>query len=110
MDRALSYVSEILTMQQAYAASEQEFKQSVDLNGLINDALSIQMGNLERKGIVVEQKLDAHLPRLLIDKNRLMQVIINLIKNSSEALESLEPDNRKKRFRLIPLPTMDMPV
>ena len=100
MDRALSYVSEILTMQQAYAASEQEFKQSVDLNALIDDALSIQMGSLERKGIVVEQKLDAHLPRLLIDKNRLMQVIINLIKNSSEALESLEPDNRKKTIQV----------
>ena len=100
MDRALSYVSEILTMQQAYAASEQEFKQSVDLNALIDDALSIQMGSLERKGIVVEQKLDAHLPRLLIDKNRLMQVIINLIKNSSEALESLEPGNRKKTIQV----------
>ena len=100
MDRALSYVSEILTMQQAYAASEQEFKQSVDLNALIDDALSIQMGSLERKGIVVEQKLDAHLPRLLIDKNRLMQAIINLIKNSSEALERPEPDRRKKMIQI----------
>ena len=100
MDRPISYVSEILVMQQAYAASEQEFKESVDLNALINDAIQIQMGSLERKGIVVEQELDTHLHRVLIDKNRLMQVLINLLKNGSEALESLEPDNRKKTMRI----------
>jgi len=72
MDRAMAYVSEILTMQQAYATGEQEFKQSVYLNALIDDAVSIQMGSLERKGIVVEQRPDAAVPRLLIDKNRLM--------------------------------------
>jgi signal transduction histidine kinase len=87
-------------MQQSYAASEQEFKQRVDLHALIDDAIQIQMGSLERKGIVVEQKLDDHLPMVLLDKNRLMQVIINLIKNSSEAFERLEPDNRKKTIRI----------
>ena len=100
MDRAMAYVSEILTMQQAYAAGEQEFKQSVYLNALIDDAVSIQMGSLERKGIVVEQSPDAAVPRLLIDKNRLMQVIINLIKNSSEAFERMAPDDRQKTIRI----------
>ena len=87
-------------MQQAYAAGEQEFKQSVDLNALIDDAIQIQVGGLARKGIVVEQDLDAHLPRVLIDKNRLMQAIINLIKNSSESFENLEPDFRQKTIRI----------
>ncbi|MCP4629757.1 MAG: HAMP domain-containing protein [bacterium] len=96
MDRAISYVSEILVMQQSYAAGEQEFKQSVDLNVLIDDAIQIQIGSFDRKGIAVEQDLDAHLPRVLIDKNRLMQAIINLIKNSSESFERLEPDARQK--------------
>ena len=100
MDRAISYVSEILVMQQSYTASEEEFRESVDLNALVDDALQIQIGSLERKGIVVDQELAAHLPRVLIDKNRLMQVLINLLKNGSEALESLEPDNRKKTIRI----------
>ena len=100
MDRAISYVSEILVMQQSYTASEEEFRESVDLNALIDDALQIQIGSLERKGIVVEQELAVHLPRVLIDKNRLMQVLVNLLKNGSEALESLAPDNRKKTIRI----------
>ena len=70
------------------------------MNALIDDALQIQIGSLERKGIVVEQELAVDLPRVSIDKSRLMQVLINLLKNGSEALESLAPDNRKKTIRI----------
>ena len=100
IDRAIAYVSEILTLQQAYAASEQENKQRVDLNSLMDDATRMQMGALERKGITVEHNLTTNLPKLLIDKNRLMQVIVNFIKNSSEALERLASVKRKKLIRI----------
>jgi signal transduction histidine kinase len=100
IDRAIAYVSEILTLQQAYAASEQENKQRVDLNSLMDDATRMQMGGLERKGITVEHNLATNLPKLLIDKNRLMQVIVNFIKNSSEALERLTSVKRKKLIRI----------
>jgi signal transduction histidine kinase len=49
---------------------------------------------------VVEQDLDADFPRVLIDKNRLMQAIINLIKNSNESFERLKPDTRQKTIRI----------
>jgi len=100
IDRAIAYVSEILSLQQAYAASEQEDKQRVDLNSLIDDAIRMQMGALERKDITVEHDLDVNLPKLLIDKNRLMQVIVNFLKNSSQALEELAPAKRKKLIRI----------
>jgi signal transduction histidine kinase len=100
IDRAIAYVSETLTLQQAYAASEQENKQRVDLNSLMDDATRMQMGGLERKGITVEHNLATNLPKLLIDKNRLMQVIVNFIKNSSEALERLTSVKRKKLIRI----------
>jgi signal transduction histidine kinase len=100
IDRAIAYVSEILSLQQAYAASEQEDKQRVDLNLLIDDAIRMQMGALERKDITVEHDLDVNLPKLMIDKNRLMQVIVNFLKNSSQALEELAPAKRKKLIRI----------
>jgi signal transduction histidine kinase len=100
MDRAVSYVSEILVMQQAYAAADQEYRETVDLNTLITDAIQIQMDRLERKGITVEQKLKVPLPRVLIDKNRLMQVLLNSLVNGSEAFESLGPDNHQKKIRV----------
>jgi signal transduction histidine kinase len=100
IDRSIAYVAEILTLQQTYAGGEEENKKRVDLNSLIDDAMRMQMGALERKGITVERTLDVNLPQLLIDKNRLMQVIINLLKNSIEALEKSEFARRKKMIRI----------
>jgi signal transduction histidine kinase len=90
MDEAVSYISEILTLQQGYAASSQEAKGKVDLNGLVEDAIRMQAAALEKRKIAVRKELRPNLPKLLIEKNRLIQVIVNLIKNSYEAIEELE--------------------
>ncbi|MBW2442822.1 MAG: PAS domain S-box protein [Deltaproteobacteria bacterium] len=87
MDAALSYISQILTLQQHYASGSQEIKELVDLNDLIEDAIRLQTGTLERRGIAVKRNFLEPMPKLLIDKNRLMQVIVNLVKNSCEAIE-----------------------
>ncbi len=96
IDGAVSYISEILTLQQAYAASEQETKERTDLNLLIKDAILMQTGPLEKRGIIVRKDLAPNLPKLLIDKNRLMQVIVNFIKNSYEAIDELNDSNKEK--------------
>ena len=96
MDEAVSYISEILTLQQSYAAGEQETKERIDLNTLIEGSIRMQAGSLEKRQIIVKKDMAATLPRLLIDKNRLMQVIVNFIKNSYEAIDDLNDNNRKK--------------
>jgi PAS domain S-box-containing protein len=87
MESALSYISQILTLQQFYASGSQEYKERVDLNDLIEDAIQLQMGALEKRQIRVKRSYARPLPKLMIDKNRLMQVFVNLIKNSVEAIE-----------------------
>jgi PAS domain S-box-containing protein len=87
MDAALSYISQILTLQQYYASGSQEIKEQVDLNELLEDAIRLQAGTLERRAIVVKRSFSEPMPKLLIDKSRLMQVIVNLVKNSCEAIE-----------------------
>jgi len=96
IDGAVSYISEILTLQQAYAASEQETKEKTDLNSLIEDAIQMQTGALEKRRITVKKGLDPNMPKVLIDKNRLMQVIVNFIKNGYEAIDELNDDNKER--------------
>jgi signal transduction histidine kinase len=97
MDEAVSYISEILTLQQGYAASAHEPKGKVDLNLLVEDAIRMQAAALEKRKIVVRRELHPGLPKLFIEKNRLIQVIINLIKNSYEAVEELnDPGNPRE--------------
>jgi len=99
-DAAVSYISEILTLQHAYAAKEQEAKEQTDLNSLIEDATRMQARTFERRGINVEVNLDHSIPKLLIDKNRLMQVMVNLIKNSYEAINELNDGSKEKVIRI----------
>ena len=87
IDQALAYVAEILTLQQSYAAKEQEVREATDLNRIIQDALRLQSAALEKRGIEVARDLAPDLPRLIIDKNRLLQVLVNFIKNAYEAID-----------------------
>lgn len=100
MDEAVSYISEVLTLQQAYAVREREMKESADLNAVINDAVSMQAGALDKRGIAVKKDLALNLKKLLIDKNRLMQVIVNFIKNSYEAIDELKGEEAGKWIRI----------
>jgi PAS domain S-box-containing protein len=92
IDAAISYVSEILSLQQSYATAEHEMKAEHDLNTLVEDALRMQAGAFEKRNIRVRRELDPDLPQLLIDKNRFMQVLVNLIKNSYEAIDEVKDD------------------
>ena len=98
IDRAVSYISDILTLQQSYAARESETKERVDLNRVLEDAVRMQAGTLEKRGIVVKKDLETGLPNLLVDKGRLIQMVVNLIKNSYEALDQVADQNQEQRI------------
>jgi PAS domain S-box-containing protein len=97
---AVSYISEILTMQQAYAATGQEIKTRTDINALLTDAVHMQESAFEKRGIIVEKEFSPDLPQILIDKNRLMQVAVNIIKNGYEAIDFNPENNTEKRMIL----------
>gem|GEM_PF-3469318 len=93
---SVDYIAEILTMQQGYAASAEEVKSLVDPNQALGDAIRMQTGAIEKRGIRIEQAFAESLPRLLIDKNRLMQVLVNIIKNGYEAIDQNGPQTDKR--------------
>ena len=89
IESAVAYIAEILSLQQAYAAHERENRELTELNMVIEDALKMQAASLDKRCIEIRKNLEENLPRLLIDKNRLMQVVVNFIKNSYEAIDEL---------------------
>ena len=59
----------------------------LDINALFSDIITIlQKSHMAGSNIKVHQNLDPSLPSFNMDKNRLKQVFINLIKNATEAL------------------------
>ena len=61
----------------------------LNLNVILDDVLSLVEDHLLFQYIDVVKKLDADLPPVLGDKNRLEQVLINLLMNGGEAMEGM---------------------
>lgn len=57
-----------------------------DVNAIIEQVIEFMSTELSRRGIVATTQLDRSVPRLMIDKNLIKQAIMNLVKNSMEAM------------------------
>ena len=93
----IGYVSEILSVQSAYAPGREDIKEQVNLNSIVQDALKIQQNTIRKRDIVLKTHLDPELPRLVIGKSKLMQVVVNLIKNACDAIIE-NTDDREGRI------------
>ena len=59
----------------------------VDINALINDLIKLTAESLmKKKKVAVQVDLDPALPKLMSERDSLKQILINLMKNASEAM------------------------
>jgi signal transduction histidine kinase len=98
MGMHVEHIRAIVQLQQTYARSTL-LTEECDLAQLIEDALSIQMASLQRHGIVIVREL-ASLPRVQVDKHKVLQILINLITNAKSAMASLPREERRLRLGL----------
>ena len=73
----------------------------LDLNKVIHDVLGLVHGDLETQGILVQSGLTRPLPLVLGHKGQLQQVILNLVRNAADAMDSVSGRARiltKKRI------------
>jgi two-component system NtrC family sensor kinase len=58
-----------------------------DVHGILDDVLDAMMGNeLAISNVVVERRFDPQIPEILTDRNQLVQVFVNLVKNAIDAM------------------------
>jgi signal transduction histidine kinase len=89
----ISHIQEILHIQRQYIAG-QEVKESkpTNLRTILNDCLSMLSASIDKRGIAVCLDIAVESPVITGDHTRLMQVILNILKNSIEAIDSNAPD------------------
>lgn len=91
------HVQEILNLQRSVVSGGSGSKtSSLAVRDLIENALAIQHGGLEKRGIKTIVDTPAGLPALKADRTRILQVLINLIKNAAEAFDDCPPANDRK--------------
>lgn len=93
-------MSEVIQNIRNFAREDRE--QTVDdvnANEAIENVFSMMGRQLEAHGIQVEKDLATRLPPIKTTLNRLEQVIMNLVVNSRQALDSCSHDHKKLRVR-----------
>lgn len=92
--KGLGHVTEIIAIQQKYAGIK-GWETVEDINQLLKDAFEIQSKALTRRGI--ETVIDlSPVPRLRIDKSKMIQIFVNILKNAYESLDMAHPINEKR--------------
>jgi PAS domain S-box-containing protein len=73
--------------------------QLCDLNEIVAEALELAHGDLVLHGVAVSTRLGASLPSVNGDRIQLQQVLLNLIHNACEAMNTVQPSERKLSVR-----------
>jgi signal transduction histidine kinase len=67
---------------------DQRRRASLDLNELISNILVLDSRDLQNRGVSLQVEFD-HLPLVVADRVQLQQVLLNLIKNAVDAMDSV---------------------
>lgn len=88
----VEHIKEVIGMQQNYARVS-GYLERVSISGLVDDALRLNAAALLRKRIHVLPHY-ADIPPQLVDKHKVLQILVNLIQNAEHALA--ESDRNEK--------------
>ncbi|MET0384085.1 MAG: DAHL domain-containing protein [Burkholderiaceae bacterium] len=96
LTRSVDHLKEIVAAQQDHVCDVHLFE-SVRAGELVDEALRLNAAALAERRITV-RKAYAETPPCRIDRVRTLQILVNLIRNAAQAMESVENDERLLRL------------
>ena len=81
----IDHVKDIVAMQQSYAKTSGVLE-TVSVPELVEDALRMNAGSLARHQIEIARDYEAR-PVITVDKNKVLQILVNLIRNAKYACD-----------------------
>jgi signal transduction histidine kinase len=94
----VNHVNQIVAMQQTYARAAGVFEK-VSAQALLEDVLDTTQSGIERYGIVVRREFD-ELPPITTDRHKVLQILLNLVGNAKDAVQSAADTHREITLRL----------
>jgi PAS domain S-box-containing protein len=74
-------------------------KDWLDVNETIYEVIALARSEIQRNGVVLETELSEHVPLILADRIELQQVILNLVMNGIEAMDTVTDRPREMVIR-----------
>ena len=84
LKKNIEHIKDIVAMQQSYAKVS-GVTEVVKVTDLVEDSLRMNAGALTRHGVQVIRKFDPHLPEITVEKHKVLQILVNLIRNAKYA-------------------------
>lgn len=84
----IEHIKEVVAMQQSYAKLA-GVTETVDLRALVEEGLRLNTSGLEREAIALERQF-SEVPPITVDKHRVLQILVNLLRNAKHACQAAE--------------------
>lgn len=98
----LDHIKAIVATQQNYAGLS-GMNEPVDLAKLIEEAEMLNSTSFDRHSVEVVRDYQPGLPEVLVEKQKLLQILVNLLRNSKEAVVSGRTESRRMTIRIAAL-------
>jgi C4-dicarboxylate-specific signal transduction histidine kinase len=93
LTKNLDHIKDIVSMQQSYAKVS-GIIEPVSIASLADDALQIHEAALTRHGVQVAREY-ADVPLVAVDKHKVLQILVNLIRNAKYAMDEHERSDKR---------------
>jgi len=87
--------SEVITRLRALYSKREFTFEPVDLNEATREVIALSLGDLQRNRAVLRSQLAEDLPPVMGDRVQLQQVVLNMIRNGSDAMMGIEDRPRE---------------
>jgi signal transduction histidine kinase len=87
--------AEVITRLRALYSGMEAKLEPVDLNETAREVLALFLNELHRHGVVVRTEFAENLAPVMGDRVQLQQVVLNLVRNASEAMSSVDDRSRE---------------
>jgi PAS domain S-box-containing protein len=91
--------SDVVTRLRALFSKKEFALESLDLNDATREVIALSLSDLQRQRVVLQSEFADDLPKVTGDRVQLQQVILNLVRNASDAMMNVDDRPRQLLVR-----------
>ena len=91
--------SDVITRLRALYSKKEFMTELLDLNEATREVIALSLSDLQRNRVILQSELDENLPPVRGDRVQLQQVILNLLRNASDAMLGIDDRPRQLLVR-----------